>query len=130
MLIACRSDNNEWSLPGGSLEVGESLEDCIVRETMEETGIIVNKSDLHLNSAKAILEPVIKNGRKIHIVSISYWADKYNAIDLELDSREFTRYSWLSYDEILKLSKVTPYSKVALDIYYGGLDSRGEIEGK
>ena len=84
ILLARRTDNNEWSLPGGSLEVGETLEECIVRETFEETRIIVKESDLHLNSAKSILEPIIKNGRKIYIVSISFWANAYDDIDMSL----------------------------------------------
>jgi ADP-ribose pyrophosphatase YjhB (NUDIX family) len=31
----------EWSLPGGALELGETLQQGVVREILEETGLVV-----------------------------------------------------------------------------------------
>jgi 8-oxo-dGTP pyrophosphatase MutT (NUDIX family) len=39
VLLIRRSDNENWALPGGGVEVGESLAQAAVRETREESGI-------------------------------------------------------------------------------------------
>jgi 8-oxo-dGTP diphosphatase len=36
----------EWSLPGGALELGETLQEGVVREVLEETGLIVVPSSI------------------------------------------------------------------------------------
>ncbi|MFZ3498356.1 NUDIX domain-containing protein [Streptomyces sp. 5.8] len=41
VLLQRRTDNGMWALPGGKMELGESLGDCAVRETFEETGLTV-----------------------------------------------------------------------------------------
>jgi ADP-ribose pyrophosphatase YjhB (NUDIX family) len=46
LLLICRTDNDNWALPGGALDLGESLPDTAVRETFEETGISVEVTGL------------------------------------------------------------------------------------
>ncbi|MCF3175432.1 NUDIX domain-containing protein [Streptomyces sioyaensis] len=41
ILLQRRRDNGMWALPGGAMHIGESLPDCAVRETREETGMDV-----------------------------------------------------------------------------------------
>jgi ADP-ribose pyrophosphatase YjhB (NUDIX family) len=41
ILLQRRSDNALWGLPGGSVEIGESVREAILREVREETGLTV-----------------------------------------------------------------------------------------
>ena len=33
---------NAWVLPGGHIDLGETLEECVIREVHEETGVQIN----------------------------------------------------------------------------------------
>jgi ADP-ribose pyrophosphatase YjhB (NUDIX family) len=41
ILLHRRQDNNKWALPGGKMELGETIAGCAVREVKEETGLDV-----------------------------------------------------------------------------------------
>src|SRR5215469_14011198 len=40
ILMIRRTDNGNWAVPGGGMDLGESITEAAVRETREETGII------------------------------------------------------------------------------------------
>ena len=44
LLLIQRSDNGLWAMPGGALEVGETVAHAAAREGLEETGIAVEIS--------------------------------------------------------------------------------------
>jgi 8-oxo-dGTP pyrophosphatase MutT (NUDIX family) len=39
ILLIRRTDNGNWAVPGGAIDLGESVAQAAVRETLEETGI-------------------------------------------------------------------------------------------
>ena len=39
ILLIRRTDNGNWAVPGGAVDLGESVAQAAVRETLEETGI-------------------------------------------------------------------------------------------
>ena len=46
LLLIRRTDNDNWALPGGGIDIGESLGQAAVRETREESGIECRVTDL------------------------------------------------------------------------------------
>lgn len=41
LLLHRRSDNDRWALPGGVMDIGETIAQCAEREVLEETGLTV-----------------------------------------------------------------------------------------
>lgn len=46
LLLNLRTDTNTWGIPGGSMELYETIEETAVRELKEETGIDANELEL------------------------------------------------------------------------------------
>ena len=46
ILLLRRKDNDKWTMPGGTLDFGESLTDCAIREVREETGLQIRITGL------------------------------------------------------------------------------------
>jgi len=63
----------EWSIPGGAVNVGESLREAVLREINEETGLTIN-----IDKPIEVLERIFrdkKNRVKYHYILIDYRGD-------------------------------------------------------
>jgi 8-oxo-dGTP diphosphatase len=67
----------EWSIPGGSLELGESLQEGVARELLEETGIEVRVLDLIEVFDRVYREDgSTKRGPRFHFVIVDYLCER------------------------------------------------------
>lgn len=62
----------EWSIPGGMLELGETLQEGVARELLEETGLRVRVLDLIEVFERIIPEPAAAGGVSGKITSPRY----------------------------------------------------------
>jgi ADP-ribose pyrophosphatase YjhB (NUDIX family) len=94
ILLQRRSDNGLWGLPGGSVEIGESVRDAILREVREETGLAVEV----LRLVGVYSDPTIQivrypDGNVVHFISTLFacriLAGTLQTCDETLDLRFF-----------------------------------------
>ena len=70
----------EWSIPGGSLELGETLEEGVARELLEETGLEVRVLELIEVFDRIYVETTAgaegKRGPRFHYVIVDYLCER------------------------------------------------------
>jgi ADP-ribose pyrophosphatase YjhB (NUDIX family) len=73
VLLQCRSDFKQWGLPGGAVEVGETLEQAVRREVKEETGYDVEVVRL-VGAYSDPTDTTVRypNGDVAHYVSLTF----------------------------------------------------------
>lgn len=62
-------NHGRWMVPGGTLEWGETLEECAVREVREETGI-----EIEIEAFVEIIEAITPGDTDFHYVIMDYAA--------------------------------------------------------
>lgn len=88
---------NQWLVPGGKVEKGDSMKETVKKEVKEETGLEVEEVEL-MN---------VKNGgnpddfsRDTHFIFLNFTCRAENQ-DVELDQREAVEYMWIDPEEAL-----------------------------
>lgn len=71
----------QWSIPGGTLELGESLQQGVARELLEETGLEVQVLDMIEAFDRIFLDPAAVNAEnrtrpKYHYVIVDYLCER------------------------------------------------------
>ena len=84
--------SGEWNLPGGHLEFGETISNCVIREVFEETGLKIQ-----------VFQPVTTwfgHFNNLPLLSIDYLCTcNSNRVSL---SHEHSDFRWLSMDQLRK----------------------------
>ena len=96
LLLEKRSDDGTWCVPGGGLELGETLEQALRREVREETSLEI--ADPVLFDVQAGVHMVYPNGDEVYYTDVVYIVEKYTGTP-EPD-RESTELTWFPLDRL------------------------------
>lgn len=94
LLIRRKHSHGEgtWSMPGGHLEYGESLEACAIREVYEETGVIIANV-----AFRAITNDVFEEERK-HYITVWMEGRYVSGEPMMHAPQEMSAVGWFSWD--------------------------------
>lgn len=115
VLLQRRSDDNLWGNPGGSMELGETIYETIIREIKEETNLEIKEKDLKIFNIYSGEEQhhIYPNNDEVYIINIIFETDNYlGKIKIDSESEE------LRFFDIDKLpTNITkPFESVARDL--------------
>ena len=99
MLVKSHKWFDKWTIPGGHIELGEKMEDAVVREIKEEVGVDVKVERLLLT------QEAIYTGqfwKKRHYIFFDFLCRCEND-KVTLDNREIQGYSWVWPGEALNM---------------------------
>lgn len=103
MLLIERTDNGNWSMPGGAMDLGESLVGCAVRETAEEAGVqveVVGLSGIYTDPSHVI--EYTSDGETRQEFTVVFHA-RYVSGELTTSS-ESRRVCWVPVDQVEDLT--------------------------
>ncbi len=115
VLLQLRRDFDQYGLPGGGIEIGETYQECAVNELLQETAYIANEEDLELVNVYAGPKHVTRypSGDIVFhtVVAFKVDADKCKKAPHMFDMKETKKIVWVTIaqiEDLLKQGKVFP----------------------
>lgn len=106
VLMVFNKDVNTWSLPGGAVEEDETLEQAIIREVQEETGLLIRIQDV-----VSINERIFQNKNE-HAIFFTFNAEIIGGkISIE-NPEEISEIKWV---DIATTDKLMPYYREGIN---------------
>ena len=93
LLLGKRTDNQKWGYAGGSMNLGESVEECARRELLEEMNLIADE-----------LEFFMINSGEEYNVEIVYLCRKYHG-DMRPQKSELSELRFFPPDQLPEVSE-------------------------
>jgi 8-oxo-dGTP pyrophosphatase MutT (NUDIX family) len=116
VLMGLHADRKIWVVPGGLIEPGETPSDGAVRETFEETGLIIELTGiLGVFGGKELVIDYVNGDRAAYVGTI--FRARIIGGELRADGEEILEVRYISREEI----KTLPHSRwmdVAMDALY------------
>lgn len=99
-LLIQRTDSGEWGLPGGSMELGESLMDVVFREAREEANASIERvTAFGLSSDPTVERHIYPNEDQLQNISLLAHGYLTNS-DYAPDGGEVSEISFVRYEDI------------------------------
>lgn len=99
VLLQKRKDNGFWSYPGGSMELGESFEECAKREVLEETGLECIELTYFTHMSGEKMHYIYPNGDEIYSAEMVFLCDKYKG-ELKIQEAEVFEQKFFDLDKL------------------------------
>ena len=111
ILLGKRTDNGYWDYPAGSMEIGESFEECARREVFEETGLTCGKLEyfMELSGDESFYE--YPNGDQVYLAVIIYICRDFSG-ELKVQEEEVYEQRFFPIDRLPKIPPLKIKSKI------------------
>src|SRR6056297_4291274 len=111
LLIKNKATSN-WGLPGGSMEPGESLEECARREALEEINLVAGEIELLGVFSGSHMYYVYPNGDEVYNVAAIYTCMDFSG---EITPDHIETYVAKYFDPLNVPENVTGFVKTIID---------------
>jgi len=103
ILLGRRTDNHMWGYAGGSIELGETVEDCARRELREEMGLEAEEMEFLCVNSGPEAHYVYPNGDEVDNVEIVYVCRKWRG-DIRPQADEIESLRFFPIDALPEIS--------------------------